>query len=137
VLVAPARSDLDVDDVARELASQIEAAGDDVLLKRLRELGHSRETGPGQSPETPDLGKAHSGRLTLESLRAFLAAGRGYVVLVGRGILDDSNSILAAAAVDAVLVVAKSGRTGRQDLARTRDEIERAGGRLIGAVLLR
>jgi Mrp family chromosome partitioning ATPase len=59
------------------------------------------------------------------------------VVLVGDGILDDPDSILAAAVVDAVLVVAKSGRTGRQDLARTREEIERAGGRLVGAVLLR
>jgi hypothetical protein len=65
-----------------------------------------------------------------------LSAFAGYTVVCGGGILDSAPTLVAASAVDGAVLVARVGRTDRSDLSAARAEIERAGGTILGAILL-
>jgi hypothetical protein len=120
LLVAPPRSVGDVSGIANQLVEAIERAGEDARLVDVRSEG-----GVGAPSELPSLGR----------LRERLTGAPGFTVALGSGILDDPASLLAAAVADGVVVVALAGRTTRADLAEARQEIERAGGSLLGGAM--
>jgi hypothetical protein len=70
-----------------------------------------------------------------DNLRMALDGFTGLTIVMGQGILDSPQTVLAAGTVDAVILVARAGKTDRSDLAAAGHEVERAGGRLLGAVL--
>ena len=145
VLVAPPRSSLDAFPVARELAGLAAAAGCSVRLIALTAAGgdaasQTRSDAPGEGAATGDievlrLPAANLGNL--DRLREVLAPARDLTVIAGSGLLDNPVSILAAPIVDGVVVVVRPGKTARSDLSRVKVEIERAGGRIAGAVMLK
>jgi hypothetical protein len=57
-------------------------------------------------------------------------------LMCGSGVLDDAATLLSAAAVDGVILACVAGTSTRADLAEARLELERAGARLLGAVLV-
>lgn len=144
-LVAAPRSTIDVTDIAADLAYVAGRAGFESRLVDL--TGHQRTADAstasvpatvddqveGELVELDEPASSEMGRV--ERLRQLLAAYEGYTVMAGGGVLDDPGTMLAAAAVDGVVLVVRRGRTSRTDLEQSRIEIERAGGRIVGAVL--
>lgn len=63
--------------------------------------------------------------------------GKEYTIVCAPAILDDARSLLMVPDSDAVVVVARRGRTVREDVERAREQITRAGGSIAGGVLLR
>jgi len=116
-LVAPVRSSLSAEQVAEDLASQATEAGEKVRCIDLA--------------STP-----LSSAASLEHLREMLGSSPGLTIAVGGGLLDTSSAAIACGALDGIVLVAKRGKTSRADLEEARREIERAGGKLAGAVLL-
>lgn len=130
LLVAP-RHEVDVRGTSRQFAAAIAAGGHPVRLIDLAGPDPG-DVPPGveEAPVTPDM-------ITDPGAAALaLRAGAAYTVISGRGLLEDAPTLLMAAAADAVVVAARAGRSYRADLAEVRLEVERAGGRLIGAILL-
>lgn len=116
VLIAPARSSVRAAQIAQDL------------------LGSAQ--GAGQSARLVDLGAVPSSEVsTAESARQTLNSFDGLTVVLGGGLLDSPWTLLVAAVVDAVVVVARRGRSSRLDLDQVRREVERAGGKIVGAVL--
>jgi hypothetical protein len=71
----------------------------------------------------------------VDHLRELVRDYEGYTVIAGRGVLDHPGTLLAAGAVDGVVLVVRPRKTYRSDLQAARTEVERAGGRVVGAVL--
>jgi Mrp family chromosome partitioning ATPase len=71
-----------------------------------------------------------------DSLGQVLGRPDRFFVVLGSGLLDSPATLLAIPQVDAVLIAVRRGKTARSDLQDCRVEIERAGGKLAGAVLL-
>jgi Mrp family chromosome partitioning ATPase len=72
----------------------------------------------------------------VDRARRALSWPAGYTVVAAAGALESPKALILAAAVDAVLLLARPGRTMRTDLVRAREEIEAVGGSVVGAVLL-
>ena len=149
-LVAPPRSSIDAFPVAAGLASDIAVTGCSVRLIRFTDSlspGEDKVTADGVMRthqqqqdergqiETVQLGETGLGRIEL--LRSTLSPYHGLTVVAARGLLDSPVALLTASIVDAVIVVVQRGRTGRADLDRVRRDVERAGGRIAGSVLVR
>lgn len=73
--------------------------------------------------------------LTLDELQKTMAETR-LTVVGGSGLLDSPNTIVAARAVDAVVVLARRRKTSRNNLEAVRLELKRAGATVAGAVLI-
>jgi len=73
--------------------------------------------------------------LTVDELGKELSGNR-LTVVEGSGLLDSPNTVLAARAVDAVVVLARRGHTRRSDLVASRRELTGAGAPVVGAVLI-
>lgn len=136
-LLAAPRSRTQVPEIARDLAAVATDAGCHVRLVDLRaEAGSppgavTEQTDPRVeivSPAAPQL-------INLEAAREALTAFSGITFAYGGGLLDSPSTLIAAAVVDGVIIVARQGRTARADLEQARAEVERSGGRLLGAVL--
>jgi hypothetical protein len=125
VLVVPARSSLDVTDVVQGLSAALESVGEAVHVLDLRSLGGDGAAHDGDRPTT------------LATIRAALRHGSGYTLAFGGGVLDTPAALLASQIADGVLVVVRAGKTYRSDLAVVRGQVERDGGRLLGAVVIR
>ncbi len=150
VLVAPPRSSLDVSGLASDLAECAATSGFATTLVDVRGLeGLVCPVGAlySQSSDQAEAADAAAGSLhkisiggpsglNIEQLRRALGSSEGFSVLLGAGLLDNPATLLAVPLVDAVIVVARRGKTARADLERVRSEIERASGRLAGAVLI-
>jgi Mrp family chromosome partitioning ATPase len=121
--------------IAEELASGAAAGGKAV---RLLDLGAdrskpSRNGSKSYQEWTPD----RSAIVAPDDLRRALAAYDGVTVVVGNGLDTDAGTTVAAAVVDATVLVLRQGRTRRSDVKRVRADVERNGGRIIGSILLR
>lgn len=123
VVASPRRSPR-VLEVAHGLANAARERGRQV---RLLDTG---SRGSGQEMSAADFG-------TLEAVRDTLHSPAALTIVTGGGILDDPDIFMAAAVADGVLLVAEGGKSMRDDLRRCRAEIDRAGGRIVGAVLVR
>lgn len=65
------------------------------------------------------------------------AAGPTPVTIIGgAGLLDDPATLLATRMADAVIVVIRREKTARRDLDDVRRQLDAAGARLIGSILL-
>ena len=144
---APGRADVRHDEVwaaYRRLAVLVEFAqpprrsfmvvassGDDGATSVVEHL--ARELGTPDNPVTVvDLGdRADAADVVREG-----AAGGGYVLVDSPPLLESTEALRLAADVDAVLVVARQGRTTRADLTRTRELLDTAGVPSAGSVLL-
>ena len=88
-------------------------------------------------------GTRHAGPVSLfeaKTFSDFLKSMRekfDYVILDGPPILSFSESRVLCSMVDGVVMVLASGRTRRQVAARAKQEIEEAGGKVLGVVLNR
>ena len=143
VLVAPPRSSLDPYPVAKELAALAAAAGCSVRLVAVSAAGEAPSQGrpdPSAATTTQDdielLTLPEAGLGNVERLREILAPARDLTVVSAGGLLDSPVSILAASIVGGVVVVARPGKTTRSDLSRVKLDVERAGGRIAGAVMV-
>jgi Mrp family chromosome partitioning ATPase len=72
----------------------------------------------------------------VDRARRALTWPAGYTVVAAAGVLENPQALILAVAVDGVVLLARSGRTMRTDLVRAREEIEAAGGSVVGTVLL-
>jgi hypothetical protein len=70
------------------------------------------------------------------NLRALLCAFDGINVVSGWGLDNDAATSVAAAAVDAVILIVLKGHTLRSDLERAKIEVERSGGTIAGSFLM-
>lgn len=150
-LIAPVRSSLGVADLVHQLAAVTAVAGYhsrvvDVSQTAAMQGDATPHASDAASPATEAASVASSVHhralspaesLSLERLREALQPTEGFTFVCGGGLLDSPSTILAVPSVDAVIVVAERGRTARADLERSRAEVERAGGRVVGAVLQR
>ena len=109
-------------EVARDLAGAAQERGRQVRL--LESAGRS------------DSDSRAAGFSTLQTARATMRSPDALTIVTGGGILDDPDVFTAAAVADGVLLVAQRGRSLREDLTRSRSEIEQAGGTVLGAVLV-
>jgi len=73
--------------------------------------------------------------LTVDDMRAALARSP-FTIVQGAGLADSPATIVAARAVDAVVILVRRGRTKRSTLAALRSELVAAGVSIAGAVLL-
>ncbi|MBV9278490.1 MAG: hypothetical protein JOZ41_00265 [Chloroflexi bacterium] len=129
VLIAAPRSAEFSPGLGKELAIAAASAG---LAARLLDLTGREGDGEGEAGLRVDtLGVA----VNLDALRRTIDSFEGFTVVQGAGLLDHPGTILAVPCVDAVVVVAARGTTTRGDLEAVRQEVERAGGRLVGVVL--
>lgn len=132
-LVTGARSEPDAGSTAGNLAEAIVATGHRVRWFSLAQPsdGESPPSGADElSLLETELGDVQRARSALESSTV-------YTVICGAGILDSPRTLLLSGAVDGVVVVVDQGRTLRSDLEQARDDVERGGGRLLGAVVLK
>jgi hypothetical protein len=163
LLVAGARTASDVVGVARRLAETIHASSHEVQwldlqpvtgsLNGVAESGtETRTTSDGSTtmkltpgdvgPTLPADRGIETVKLTATELgdaqrtKSVLSGNEGYTVICGGGILDSAPTLLLAALADGVILVARRARTKRADLSAARAEIDRAGGRLLGAVFV-
>ena len=93
------------------------------------------------APELKSLGAAVTvvdlgDRAETPELRPVTGAERGYVLVDTPPLLECTEALRFAADVDAVIVVARQGRTTRADLASTRDLLATAGVPPTGSILL-
>lgn len=72
----------------------------------------------------------------LERARRALNWPLGITIASAGGVLETPSALVLSAAVDAVVLVARRGRTMRSDMVRAREEIVSAGGRVVGSLLL-
>jgi hypothetical protein len=72
----------------------------------------------------------------LEHARRALQWLPGFTVASAGGVLESPTALILAAAVDAVLLVARQGRTMRNDLVQALEDIQGVGGRVVGSVLI-
>jgi hypothetical protein len=130
VLVAAPRIGRDVSGVARRLAETITRAGHPVQWLDVAEPGAEAPQGAEavtvESSTLLDPGQA----------KKALSSDAGYTIICGGGVLDSAPTLTLASAADVVILVARVAHTGRADLSEARAEIERAGGALLGAILL-
>jgi hypothetical protein len=125
----PARSAVKI---AADLAEAIKAAGQHVHWLYLGEAAESSD--PADNAEELSLDPTIFS--DIPRLRAALAQVSGYVVVAGGSLLHDARTLIAAATTDSVIVATWKGATSRLDLERARVEVERAGGKITGAILL-
>jgi hypothetical protein len=154
VLVASARSSVNVSALATELAESAADWGLSVTLVEVQDppathhtsssgststrleagrRGEATQPPPGSVERIPSQSCADGKE---DSLAQALARPDRFFVVQGSGLLDSPATLLAVPVVDAVLIAARRGKTARSDLQECRVEIERAGGKLAGAVLL-
>ena len=69
-------------------------------------------------------------------LRAALTPAGGYQVIAGGSLLHDAHSLVLSGVADAVVIGSWRGVTSRDALEQVRADIERAGGKIAGAILL-
>lgn len=72
----------------------------------------------------------------LEHARRALQWPLGFTVVSAGGVLESPTALILAVAVDAVVLVARQGRTVRNDLAQALEDIQGVGGRVVGSVLV-
>lgn len=118
ILVASPHSDGSATSIAVSLAASAERSGSPIRLLLLY--------GPGV--ETAD---------DLEGMRAHISKFDGLTVVQGQGVLDDPATLLACAATGVVVLAIRRGKTSRASLEETRREVERAGGHIAGAVMVK
>ncbi|MGH2448461.1 MAG: hypothetical protein ACRDFS_07660 [Chloroflexota bacterium] len=73
--------------------------------------------------------------LSASALEEMVASQPDSLIVAG-GLLDNPNALLSAAAVDAVILLARREKTRRSDLTTSRMELESVGARLLLAVML-
>jgi len=142
VLLARAQPEGTVEPLAREVAAAAAQAG---FAGRLARVPGSDDSRYGSAPSRlSGLPDAELTELQIdmkelretERARAALHAGGGYTVVAGGSILDSPETLLLCRAVDVVVLVGYRAKTLRSDLEAARDAVERAGGRLAGAVFV-
>jgi len=154
LLVASARSSVSASTLATELAESAADWGLNVTLIEVQEPpAGNQKAGTRSTPtslegeERGDAAQSQRGvveRITSrpsseggeDSLAQALARPDRFFVVLGSGLLDSPATLLAVPEVDAVLIAARRGKTARSDLQDCRVEVERAGGKLAGAILL-
>lgn len=72
----------------------------------------------------------------LERARRALQWPLGMTVASAGGVLEAPSALVLSVAADAVVLVARQGRTMRSDMVLAREEIVSAGGRVVGSLLL-
>jgi hypothetical protein len=118
--------------ISRELAATIHVNGNPVRWLRLAESAMEESDADGVSR----LDLLEADFRDLSRLRRALSPAEGYLVVAGESPLRHPRTLLTSAAVDAVVVACRRQTTSRAELRETRDEIERAGGHLLGSILL-
>jgi hypothetical protein len=74
---------------------------------------------------------------SVDRARRAIAPPEGYTVICGGSILDNPATLLVSGVADGTVLLARRGHSPRAALVMARREIEGAGGRLLGAILLR
>ena len=141
LLLVPADATGSAVDLARQLAVAIAGAGQRVGLidvgdGKPRQEQDNELGGAGATPGIysidlleAEMGDANRIARALESRGGFTVASAG-------PLQHDAQALRLSAAVDAVIVVVRGGRTLRSDLADIRENIESVGGTLVGAVIV-
>lgn len=117
--------------IARALASLAVTVGHRVHLVDLTgagAVGRSPDGVETTAPAAPQL-------LSIDSARQVLMTPGNFTVAFGGGVLDTPATLIAAAVMDGVIVVVRQGRTTRRALDLAREELERVGAHVLGAVL--
>jgi len=129
ILVAAANDRDLASSISANLASTADEVGQRSRLVRVIEDDAPPPAGfPGEALTVARLG-------SVNEARDLLATFDGTTVICGQGILSSPTTLLLASVADATLIVAKRRKTSRAQLAAARLELERAGARLVGAVL--
>jgi hypothetical protein len=131
VLLCHPRSAEGTSELAAALTSAISRAGEKA---RLLDVTDSRAPTDGTQEPMEVL---ESELTDVDRARRALSWPGGFTIVAAAGALESPKALVLAAAVDAVLLLARSGRTMRPDLTRSREEIEAVGGSVVGTVLLR
>ncbi|MDQ2744209.1 MAG: hypothetical protein M3Z66_18210 [Chloroflexota bacterium] len=141
ILLVPADTSGSTTDLARQLAAAIAGAGQRVSLidvgggkarpKEGAELSGTLATAGVHTIELleAEMGDAKRIGRALESQEGFTVASAG-------PLQHDEQALRLSAAMDAVIVVVRRGRTLRSELAEIRHEIASVGGTLAGAVII-
>jgi hypothetical protein len=131
ILLAPPRSERGVDQLAASLAGTIVAAGGKARLLA------ATTTEPKNVPAAVERMQVLETELVeLERARRALGWPIGFTIAYAGGVLDTPAALVLAAAVDAVVLVARAGHTMRADLVQAKSDIEVSGGIVVGSVLL-
>ncbi len=132
VLLCPPRSEGGASDLASALAAAISQAGTKARLLDVTTSTRARAAGEG----VEEMEVLESELTDVDRARRALTWPAGYTVAAAAGVLENPQALILAVAVDGVVLLARSGRTMRTDLVRAREEIEAAGGSVVGTVLL-
>lgn len=141
ILLVPADASGSTTVLARQLAAAMAGAGQRVGLIDVGD-GRARpkhDTDVSGTLATPgvhsiDLLEAEMG--DAKRIGRALESQKGFTVASAGPLQHDAQAVRLSAAVDAVIVVVRRGRTLRSELAEIRHDIESVGGTLAGAVII-
>jgi len=141
ILLVPADASGSTTVLARQLAAAMAGAGQRVGLIDVGD-GRARpkhDTDVSGTLATPgvhsiDLLEAEMG--DAKRIGRALESQEGFTVASAGPLQHDAQAVRLSAAVDAVIVVVRRGRTLRSELAEIRHDIESVGGTLAGAVII-
>jgi len=141
ILLVPADASGATSDLARQLAAAMAGAGQRVGLIDVGggKTHPKHDIEPCDTLATPgvyriDLLEAEMG--DPKRIGRALEAQEGFTVASAGPLQHDAQAVRLSAAVDAVIVVVRRGRTLRSELAEIRHDIESVGGTLTGAVII-
>lgn len=129
LLLAAPRSSFDLAPLSEKLYAAAIQAGLQAHLLRVPDVELGAPSSVGETMAAEDVA-------TPATARRRLATSDGLTIVLGRGILDSPGTLITASVVDGVVLAARLRRTSRKDLSDAGGEIERSGGRLVGAVLV-
>lgn len=131
---------VDADLREARLTARLRASGPDLAtLVRAQELPPAPERSSGSLTVVPGAGLSdQESLLRSPELASWLDGARErfhYTLLDSSPLLRHADGVLAGALCDGVVLVAKGGATPGASLARARQLVDRAGGRVVGVVL--